>query len=136
MGLFWVRRTLRELGLVIQLGHCPGESCCLPKAPYADDFIIINSNSIHSVALRFCGCETADTHLQQLLRYRLFPATTDKPKTAATFTVLEEFHLLSLESKVSAYHYYSALARRNNNTGLAPPKVGSSFSHQTIFNVL
>ena len=136
MGSFWVRRTLRELGLVIQLGHCPGEPCCLPKTPYADNFIIIDSNGIHSVALRFCGCETADTHLQQLLRYHLFPATTDKPKTAATFTVLEEFHLLSLELKVSAYHYYSALARRNNNTGLAPPKVSSFLNRRILFNVL
>ena len=135
-GLYWVRRTLKELGLVIQLGHRPGEQCYLPKAPYADDFVIINSNGIHSVALRFCGCETAGSHLQQLLRFRLFPATTDKPKTAATFSVLEEFHLLSFESKVSVYHYYNALARRNNGAGLSPPKVVSSPNRQTRSNLV
>ena len=91
--------------------------------PYADDFVIIDSNGIHSIMLRFCGCETADSHLQQLLRSCLFPATTDRPKTTATFTVLEEFHLLSLESKVSAYHFYNALAHRNNNNGLSSLKV-------------
>ena len=98
-------------------------------APYADDFVIINSNGIHSVTLRFCGCETTDSHLQQLLRSRLFPATMDRPKTAAMFTVLEEFHLLSLESKVSAYHFYNALARRNNNDGLSSLKVRFSLNN-------
>ncbi|KAF8442225.1 hypothetical protein L210DRAFT_3397494 [Boletus edulis BED1] len=121
-GTHWLRKSLKDLGLVIQLGHPSGESCYLPKAPHSDDFVIINGNGIHAVTLRFCGCKFADSHIQQLLRYRLFPASTDKPRTAATFSVMEEFHLLSLESKVSAHHYYSALARRGNNVGLSPPK--------------
>ncbi|KAG2056686.1 hypothetical protein BDR06DRAFT_1005976 [Suillus hirtellus] len=44
------------------------------------------------------------------------------PKMAATFCLLEEFHILSFESKVSAYEFYNALTRRTNNTGLAPVK--------------
>ena len=127
-GTYWVSQTLKELGLVIQLGHHPGESCRLPKIPYADDFMIIDSNGIHSVALWYCGCETAETHSRQLLWHHLFPATTNKPKTVATFMVLEEFHLLSFESKVSLYNYYSALTHRNNNIGMAPQKVGSFLS--------
>ena len=115
--------TLKALGLVVQLGHKIGDVCYLPKAPHSDDFVIINNNGVHSVSLHFCGCETADTHIQQLLQQRLFPASTDQPRTAATFSVLEEYHLLSLESKVSAYHYYIALSRCNNNTGMTPPKV-------------
>ncbi|KAF8443736.1 hypothetical protein L210DRAFT_3611220 [Boletus edulis BED1] len=99
--------------LVIQLGHPSGESCYLSKAPHSDDFVIIHGNGIHSVA---------ESHVQQLLRYQLFPASTDKPRTAATFSVLEEFHLLSLESKVSVHHYYNTLARHSNNSGLLPPK--------------
>ncbi|KAF8137103.1 hypothetical protein EV363DRAFT_1156356 [Boletus edulis] len=121
-GAYWVRRSLKELGLTIQLGHSAGETCYLPKIPYADDFVILHSNGIHSVALRFCGCETADTPAQQLLRYRLFPASTQQPRTAATFNLLDEFHLLSLESKISAYHYYNSLSRRVNNSGLSPSK--------------
>ncbi|KAG1743569.1 uncharacterized protein EDB91DRAFT_1080974 [Suillus paluster] len=46
------------------------------------------------------------------------PATTSDPHTAATFTLLEHFHLLSFESKVLAYEFYHSLARRNNNAGL------------------
>lgn len=110
---------------MIQLGHTTRQPCYLPKPPYSDDFVVIDSNGIHSVTLRFCGCESAATPVQQLLRHRLFPASTDKPRTAATFRVLEEYHLLSLESKVSAYHFYSSLVRRTDNTGLSSPKVGS-----------
>ncbi|KAF8426143.1 hypothetical protein L210DRAFT_3615035 [Boletus edulis BED1] len=106
----------------IQLGHPTGSPCCLPKPPHSDDFVIVHGNGIHSVTLRLCGCETAATPTQQLLRYPLFPASTDKPRTAATFSVLEEYHLLSLESKVSAHHYYTSLTRRSDNTGLSPPK--------------
>ena len=123
MGLYWVQQLLKELGLIIQLGHFPGELCYLSKTPYVDDFMIIDSNGIHSVVLWFCGCETADSYLQQLLRYCLFPVTMNKPKTAATFSVLEEFHLLSFESKVFIHHYYSTLTCHNNNTRLLPLKV-------------
>ncbi|KAH0826244.1 hypothetical protein J3R83DRAFT_5708 [Lanmaoa asiatica] len=122
-GDYWIQRSLKELGLVIQLGHCAGEACYLPKIPYSDDFTILDTNGIHSVALRFCGCEIADTPVQQLLRCRLFPVSTQQPRTAATFSLLEEFHLLSLESKLSTYQYYNSLARRIDNTGLFPAKV-------------
>ena len=46
-----------------------------------------------------------------------------QPRTAATFSLLEEFHLLSLESKILTYQYYNSLARRIDNTGLFPVKV-------------
>jgi hypothetical protein len=63
------------------------------------------------------------THTKQLLRERLFPATTTDPKTAATFSVLEQFHLLSFESKVSAFEFYQGLSRLSDNVGIDPPKV-------------
>ncbi|KAF8449453.1 hypothetical protein L210DRAFT_3609687 [Boletus edulis BED1] len=118
-GSYWARTSLKEVGLVIQLSHPSGMPCVLPKTPYGDDFVIIDGNGIHSVTLRLCGCETAETSPQQLLRFRLFPASTDKPCTAATFSVLEEYHLLALESKVSAHHFYNSLVRRSDNTGLS-----------------
>jgi hypothetical protein len=86
----------------------------------------MDSYGIHEVLLDFCDCVEAESHTQQLLRITWFPSTTADPKTAATFRLLEEFHLLSFESKVSAYEFYSALVRRTNNTSLAPVKVGNS----------
>lgn len=83
----------------------------------------MDSHGIHEVFLDFCDCADAIAHVQQLLRVSWFPSTTADPKTAATFRLLEEFHLLSFESKVSAYEFYNALVRRTDNTGLVPPKV-------------
>jgi hypothetical protein len=112
------------LGLRVQLGHPPGQCCINPTRSSTDDaFIVIDCNGIHEITLDFCGCETAQTRTKQLLRACLFPATTRDPCTAATFLVLEQFHLLALESKVSAYEFYHALRWRSDNTGLSEPKV-------------
>ncbi|KIJ60877.1 hypothetical protein HYDPIDRAFT_116748 [Hydnomerulius pinastri MD-312] len=118
--LFFEATCLKSLGLRVQLGHTPGQRCIRPKP--VDDFVVIESNGIHEVGLDFCGCEMAQSHVKQLLRARLFPATVRDPHTAATFGVLEQFHLLSFESKASAYEFYHALKRRSDNTGLFEPK--------------
>ena len=83
-----------DLGLNVQLGHPVGERCCRPQGVTKGEFVVIHSNGIHVINLAFCGCETAETYSRQLLRYHWLPATDDRPRTAATFQVLEEFHLL------------------------------------------
>lgn len=122
-GTYFERITLKTLGLRIQLGHQIGDTCCNPHRAFNDDFVIIDTTGIHEVALDFCACGTMQTHVKQLLRARLFPATITDPKTAATFGVLEQYHLLSFESKASAYEFYQGLARLSDNTGINPPKV-------------
>ncbi|KAG1790740.1 hypothetical protein EV424DRAFT_1476101 [Suillus variegatus] len=107
------------MGLRVQLGHEPGERCYNPRPSAGDDFVVIDVHGVHEIALDFCGCASAQIHYKQLLRARWYPATTSDPRTAATFTLLEHFHILSFESKVSAYEFYHSLARRNNNAGLS-----------------
>lgn len=114
---------MKDLGLNVQLGHPVSEKCCRPWSVLKDEFLIVHINSIHVVGLTFCGCETAETHSRQLLRMCWLPTTSDQPRTVATFHVLENFHILSLESKLSCYEYYNALSRHSDNTGLNPPKV-------------
>ncbi|KAG1787612.1 uncharacterized protein HD556DRAFT_1434387 [Suillus plorans] len=121
-GKYFERVTLKALGLRIQLGHAPGQACPNPRRAFNNDFFVMDSHGIHEVSLDFCDCTDAVAHVQQLLRISWFPSTTADPKTAATFHLLEEFHILSFESKVSAYEFYNALARRTDNTGLAPAK--------------
>ncbi|KAF8144857.1 hypothetical protein K438DRAFT_1992419 [Mycena galopus ATCC 62051] len=87
-----------------------------------DDFCIVDSNGIHEVGLDFCCCALAQEHDVQLLRARLYPATITNPATAATFRVLRDFHLLSLEAKSSAHHFYNKLARQTNNNGVFQPR--------------
>jgi hypothetical protein len=91
-------------------------------------FVIVNDTGIHDVSLDFCGC-SGGSKARQLLRARLYPATGASLRTAATFSVLRRFHLLSLESKCSAYEFYHSLARGTNNTGLKPQVKVRGFLH-------
>ncbi|KAF8834341.1 hypothetical protein BDN67DRAFT_1048589 [Paxillus ammoniavirescens] len=121
-GAFWNSVTLRDLGLRIQLGHKSGQICSNPLKAYTDTFIVIDTLGIHVVSLDFCNCEKLEALTQQLLCMSWFPATPTHPRTAATFRLLTQFHLISLESKISAYEFYNALSRLVNNMGLMPAK--------------
>ncbi|KAF8066948.1 hypothetical protein FPV67DRAFT_1670412 [Lyophyllum atratum] len=120
-GVSFVKRTLKDLGLRVQLGHPPGERCILPKQSRDDDFTVIDTSGIHAVGLDFCNCERAQLHTTQLLRYRLYPATSRFPRSATTFRALEAFELLAGVSKVSSFEYYKSLARLSDDTGADTP---------------
>ena len=76
-GTYFERKTLKELGLNVQLGHPIGEQCHRPRSVPKDEFVVLHNNGIHVVCLAFCGCETAETLSRQLLRIRWFPATSE-----------------------------------------------------------
>ncbi|KAG1884518.1 hypothetical protein F4604DRAFT_1878625 [Suillus subluteus] len=116
---FVYRTTLKSLGMQIQLGHNPGHQCHNPRPSSGDTFVMIDVHSIYEIALDFCGCKTAQIRFKQLLQAHWYPATTTDSQTAATFNVLKHYHLLSFESKVSAYEFYHSLARCTDNTGLS-----------------
>ncbi|KIJ07109.1 hypothetical protein PAXINDRAFT_90918, partial [Paxillus involutus ATCC 200175] len=98
--------TLKSLGLHIQLGHAIDDLCCNPKHAFANEFVVMDTNSIHKVELDFCECSMVQMHIKQLLRTHLFLATVTNPKTTTTFHMLELFQLLSFEFKASSYEYY------------------------------
>lgn len=79
------------------------------------------------VTLRFCDCGQATSRAAQLLRARLFPATTIDPHTAATFEVLRLFQLLTFGSKVSGFEFYTSLVRLTDNLGEPPPDRYTAF---------
>ncbi|KAG1721860.1 uncharacterized protein EDB91DRAFT_1064219, partial [Suillus paluster] len=99
-GSFFQRIALKSLRVCIQLGHNPGEKCYNPVPSAGDDFVVIGLDGVHEIALDFCGCASARVWYKQLLHARWYPATISEPRTAATFSVLQHFHLLSFESKV------------------------------------
>ncbi|KIJ12364.1 hypothetical protein PAXINDRAFT_163929 [Paxillus involutus ATCC 200175] len=119
---FFEQVSLKDLGLRVQLGHKPGEACGNPTCAFNDQFVVLDTNGIHTISLYFCGCKRASSHVQQLLRFSWFPATSTRPRTAAMFRLLKQYHLVSLESKLSAYEFYNALSRLTNNTGLLDVK--------------
>ena len=122
-GKFFERKALKDLGGRIQLGHATGEPCSLPTPAFGDSFTIIDINGIHDIGLDFCGCGRHGTMAQQLLRFRLYPATVQNPITAATFRALHHFQLLSFESKCSVYEFYQTLVRESDNTSRRKVKV-------------
>ncbi|KAH6914266.1 hypothetical protein BKA70DRAFT_1182325 [Coprinopsis sp. MPI-PUGE-AT-0042] len=99
----------------IQLGHAGGP--CPNSFPnnLRHEFIIVDTNGVHSTRLRFCTCQGSDTHVAQLMKASLFPATFVKPKTAFTFAVLKQFHIHHLESAESAYSFIAALRRSTDS---------------------
>ncbi|KIK32881.1 hypothetical protein CY34DRAFT_110813, partial [Suillus luteus UH-Slu-Lm8-n1] len=121
-GISFYSVTLKSMGICLQLGHASGVSCISPLSAHNDNFVIIDYNSIYEVGLDFCGCAYAKPHIIQLLRVRLFPATTVDLKTAATFRALEYFQMLSFESKVSTFEFYKTAACLTDNTGIHIPK--------------
>ncbi|KAF7798643.1 hypothetical protein EIP86_009867 [Pleurotus ostreatoroseus] len=119
-GRYFEKTNLRSIGLVVQLGHRPGIKCPNP-VPGPIDFVVLHTNGLHPVEIHYCGCQqlaVAGTRLQQLLRYELFPATVAEPTTAATFRMMEQFHILTLQGKLTGYDFYLSLEYLCNNTGL------------------
>ncbi|THU85769.1 hypothetical protein K435DRAFT_822325 [Dendrothele bispora CBS 962.96] len=96
-GSFFTTVTLKELGVVVQLGHPRGEQCPHPH-------IIKSFIAIH------------------LLRRRWYPATHLDPHTCATFDLLNHFHIMTLQGKVNVYDYYNGLEKLRNNGGLHKDK--------------
>ena len=115
MGEYWDRRTLKEPGLIIQMGH--NDTPCLNPAPTLTT-TVLDHNGIHQVAVHFCDCEQAllsDKRIQ-CLRAGWYPASVTDPQTCATFRVLEDFHLLNLTGGLNVHDYIGALERRTDGT--------------------
>ncbi|KAF7320572.1 CxC2 domain-containing protein [Mycena chlorophos] len=120
-GKFFKRSSLKALGLRIQFGHAPRERCSVPH-PSHSEFVVIHTNGIHRVAVDFCGCHRRkDAHHIQLLRRRWFPATSDQPRTCATFACLDAMHCHALESKSTPRGYYDSLVILTDGSGQKPP---------------
>ena len=120
-GKFFERVTLKQLGLVVQVGH--GDMLCYCPERGHTNFLVIDINGIHPVSVNFCGCEQRTSHRQQLLRCAWYPSTVHNPRTACTRRVLDHFLRLTWSSKVSAYEYYHTLERLTDNTGINVPTV-------------
>jgi hypothetical protein len=116
-GSHFQRTSLRDLGLVVSLGH--NGNSCPSRGTLISDFVVVDTSGIHHIALQFCECYhdiQSQKHHIQLLRFCWMPATSLKPRTAFTFSLLEMFQLLTAQSKISAYDYYLSILRRTNNS--------------------
>jgi CxC2 like cysteine cluster associated with KDZ transposases len=111
-GMYFKRTSLFALGAVLCLGH-RGKKCRNRLPGPGRNSVIVHTNGIHHVSIEYCRCEDVPDAIQ-LARSRLFPATMDRPETAFTFAVLNDFHMHSLTSKKSAMDYVDALQKHTN----------------------
>jgi hypothetical protein len=88
---FFVRHDISKLGHTLQLGH-RGKPCKTPVGEHL--FTVVDINGVHSCRLAFCGCqEVVPNKIKQLMRARLFPATTRDPHSVFTINLLKDFQL-------------------------------------------
>jgi hypothetical protein len=105
--------ALRPEGLAIQLGH---DSGVCPNASEPIKFIITHSNGVHGTMVSFCRClKTDQNRVNQLMRAKLFPGSSNEPISAYSFAVLRQYDLHSLQAKVGVYDYSQALRRLTDN---------------------
>ncbi|KAI6145616.1 hypothetical protein BKA82DRAFT_4016401 [Pisolithus tinctorius] len=119
IGEFFEELALHMTGAQLQLGHI-GAACLsdpsnangtggpvkmnAPEWEDVDDvpphmrqpirskyLTVIDVTGVHFIPVRWCQCEAAESFRLQLLRAKLFPATFEKPSTAFTFAVLDDF---------------------------------------------
>ena len=106
--------------------HIESTPSCPCPGPIQKDFVIIDLSGIHTIDVQFCACHNMSggtaSHIQ-LLRFRCFLSTITRPQSAFTFNVLNTFHLLTLQGKVSAYEFYCMLQHKTDNTGISDMKV-------------
>jgi hypothetical protein len=77
---------------------------------------IIHSTGVFTHNVLWCHCPGSNNqqHLQ-LLKEKLFPASTSRPRTAFTFDVLDHFLIDALECKTSAMSFFQKLRRLTSN---------------------
>jgi hypothetical protein len=71
----------------------------------------VDKSGVHSLSIWYCHCPGALNPAMQLFQAGLFPASFTRPKTAFTFSVLDDFLLDNLECGTSAMNYYSKIRR-------------------------
>jgi hypothetical protein len=112
-----VRTSLHAFNLHIQLEHCCGESCPLLQLG-PTGFTVIHTTSVHQVSIRFCLYNPVVSQVAQLLQHKLFPATSRKPHTCATFKVLCNAKRMHVTGNINTTDYYRRLAMKTNACGL------------------
>ncbi|KAI0061776.1 hypothetical protein BV25DRAFT_1804969, partial [Artomyces pyxidatus] len=121
-GDFFEKYSLREAGLIIQLGH-DGRSCPRPLAKNSP-LTVIDISGVHEVQVQYCDCGRIGSSrpIVQLLRASLWPATVDRPQTATTLRTLKLFHSLTLQGKMNAYDFWCGLVRITDGMGTRKTK--------------
>ncbi|KAF9491484.1 hypothetical protein BDN71DRAFT_1351321, partial [Pleurotus eryngii] len=85
-------------------------------------FIIVDVLGIHLINIVFCHCFMASLSIyrEQLLHRHLLPASFKVLQAAFMFELLETFHGLTLQFKISVHNFYCSVEHKTDNTGMEP----------------
>ncbi|KIY68994.1 hypothetical protein CYLTODRAFT_350404, partial [Cylindrobasidium torrendii FP15055 ss-10] len=119
-GSHFERVAPKDIKRRIPVGHDDG-SCCSSGLIH-ENFTILDCNGIYRIDIVFCQCERMKPLRIQLLRAQLFPSTSRRPRTAATFRLLEAHDHLASHGKITPYEHYNALVQMTDGWGIALPK--------------
>ncbi|THU98424.1 hypothetical protein K435DRAFT_818886 [Dendrothele bispora CBS 962.96] len=109
-GLFFEEVSLKGLGLVVYLGtHKSGDTCNQPRM--VNSFTVVHVNGLHSIRIAYCNCDKLRAD----------------PRTCVTYEVLNHFHVMTLQGKVTTYDYYNGLEKLRNNANLKKTKAGDRY---------
>ena len=70
---------------------------------------VVHTNGIHYLPLVTCACHGADAVHADLIYNLLVPASFSRYRTLFTVAMLDDFRILNLECKASAYQYFQQL---------------------------
>jgi len=117
-GSFFTPTTLKDLGFILHIGHSGGVCPSAEDHNNDDDenLVIVDKSGIHRHQVQWCACKDGGQRHLMLFKMGLFPASTEKPKTAFTFQCLDYFHLDSMECKTAANNFFNKLRRLTNKT--------------------
>jgi len=88
VGTHFICTSLKELGLVITLGHSGDQCPNLSNTTHGRPTTVVHTNGMHETVIRYCHCLEAPLEPFQLIEAGLFPSTLDQPATTFTFEVL------------------------------------------------
>lgn len=123
---FWKRITLAELGFVMQLGHEDDDWNTCDRATAPREMTVVHSRGVEKMKMRFCHCIASGkmvpkSDTEQLLDRDLFPGSWKHPQSVYAMQTLKDYHLLALQSQLTAGDYMKFLARSTDN--VAPDRV-------------
>lgn len=95
--------------------------------------VIVDTLGVHQLQTNWCQCKTAPEPHIQLLRNRFFPASIKRPSTAFTFSVLDYFHIDTVECKTSASSFFSKLRRLTNSSSPHSVPVCPTMFHRMCY---
>jgi hypothetical protein len=136
MGVYsYVYTSLTEMGHSVHLGH-GGQQCpawiSRRHGWKSYEMTVCHTNGLHSINVRFCRCQHAPEHWEQLFEHRIFPSSLLQPKTAFTFACLDELQLLNFETRCSVWDYWNMLRRMTNEDNPSSVQVSKHFHKHSL----